>query len=332
MKAGSTRPRRRGRRAHAAFSRKAAVRYSARGRSRSGREARGELAAAHDDRDAAGTCPRSSSSSGGDEEDGAAGGGEAVGEGVPDLALGADVDAAGRLVEDEEAGGGHQPLADHDLLLVAAGERLDRLAGDVVRPGCRARPGPARSRSAWASRSRSASGPRPKSRTATRLRLSATEASISRPSSRRFSVTKARPAAMRSAGGRPAGGRPATLERSRRARSSRPKMDAGEFAAARAHQAEEAEDLAGADLEGRHPCRTPGWKRPVGAEARLRRRAGAYGRGRGRRVRGRSSSGSCGLYREVRAAAPSSTRRPSRRTAIAVAEPADVAEDVARCR
>src|SRR5690606_23658431 len=42
-----------------------------------------------------------------------------------DLVLGADVDAAGRLVEDEQVGLGVQPLAQDDLLLVAAGELAD---------------------------------------------------------------------------------------------------------------------------------------------------------------------------------------------------------------
>ena len=42
---------------------------------------------------------------------------------VVDLLLGADVDAAGRLVEQEHPRPGRQPLADDHLLLVAAGER-----------------------------------------------------------------------------------------------------------------------------------------------------------------------------------------------------------------
>ena len=46
-----------------------------------------------------------------------------------DLGLGADVDAAGRLVEDEHPGAHRQPLAEHDLLLVAAGEVDDLLDG-----------------------------------------------------------------------------------------------------------------------------------------------------------------------------------------------------------
>ena len=43
-----------------------------------------------------------------------------VGEQPVDLRLGADVDADGRLVEDEELGAVVQPFADDDLLLVAA--------------------------------------------------------------------------------------------------------------------------------------------------------------------------------------------------------------------
>ena len=38
-----------------------------------------------------------------------------------DLVLRADVDAAGRLVEDQHVGVGEDPLGQHDLLLVAAG-------------------------------------------------------------------------------------------------------------------------------------------------------------------------------------------------------------------
>ena len=47
-----------------------------------------------------------------------------------DLGLGADVDAARRLVHDQDARLGREPLAEHDLLLVAAGE----LADDLLRP------------------------------------------------------------------------------------------------------------------------------------------------------------------------------------------------------
>src|SRR5215213_6811762 len=48
-----------------------------------------------------------------------------------DLLLGADVDPPRGLVEEEHAGPGREPLAEHDLLLVAAGEALRRL----LRPG-----------------------------------------------------------------------------------------------------------------------------------------------------------------------------------------------------
>ena len=43
-----------------------------------------------------------------------------------DLELGADVDALGRLVEQQHARLGRQPLGDDDLLLVAAAERVGR--------------------------------------------------------------------------------------------------------------------------------------------------------------------------------------------------------------
>ncbi len=42
--------------------------------------------------------------------------------------LGADVDALGRLVEDDHLGLGRQPFGDHHLLLVAARQRADVLA------------------------------------------------------------------------------------------------------------------------------------------------------------------------------------------------------------
>jgi hypothetical protein len=44
-----------------------------------------------------------------------------------DLLLGADIDAAGRLIQDQHLGPGQQPLGDGHLLLVAAGEELDQL-------------------------------------------------------------------------------------------------------------------------------------------------------------------------------------------------------------
>ena len=45
---------------------------------------------------------------------------------VEDLGLGADIDAGGRLVKDEDVGLSAEPLGDDDLLLVAAGEQPDR--------------------------------------------------------------------------------------------------------------------------------------------------------------------------------------------------------------
>ena len=62
----------------------------------------------------------------GDQDDGEALARE-VGDDRVDLGLGLHVDALGRLVQDQHARLGRQPLGQHDLLLVAAGQRLDRL-------------------------------------------------------------------------------------------------------------------------------------------------------------------------------------------------------------
>ena len=50
-----------------------------------------------------------------------------LGDDPVDLDLGADVDAAGRLVEDQEPRLRRQPLRQHDLLLVAARQGADQL-------------------------------------------------------------------------------------------------------------------------------------------------------------------------------------------------------------
>ena len=69
-----------------------------------------------------------------DQEDARARRRELVDERV-DLRLGADVDAAGRLVEDQDAAARRQPLGEHDLLLVAARQA----GGDDVEARARAR-------------------------------------------------------------------------------------------------------------------------------------------------------------------------------------------------
>ena len=56
-----------------------------------------------------------------------------LGEQVVHLGLGADVDAAGRLVDQQHPRAGGEPLGQHDLLLVAAGQGGDRVA-EGVRP------------------------------------------------------------------------------------------------------------------------------------------------------------------------------------------------------
>ena len=63
---------------------------------------------------------------GGDHDDGDPLLGELGDQGV-DLGLGADVDAAGGFVEDENLRLGGEPAGDDDLLLVAAGEGADAL-------------------------------------------------------------------------------------------------------------------------------------------------------------------------------------------------------------
>src|ERR1700740_220091 len=66
-----------------------------------------------------------------DHQRGGAGGHQAVHK-SEDFRLGADVDAPGRLVEDEKFRTGSEPFADDDLLLVAAREQCDSL----TRAGC----------------------------------------------------------------------------------------------------------------------------------------------------------------------------------------------------
>ena len=56
-----------------------------------------------------------------------------IAEDAVDLGLGADIDAAGRLVEEDDPRADRQHLGDGDLLLVAAGQRRDRIA-DAAAP------------------------------------------------------------------------------------------------------------------------------------------------------------------------------------------------------
>ena len=86
---------------------------------------------------------------GGDQEDGAALRGE-LADHLVELGLDADVDAARRLVEDEDRGIGEQPAGEDRLLLVAARELADRLAhrgeadAELLRPSRRRAPSRAR--------------------------------------------------------------------------------------------------------------------------------------------------------------------------------------------
>ena len=89
-----------------------------------------------DDEDAVGE-PEDLLDLAGHDDDGDAVVGEPTDEGV-DLGAGADVDAAGGLVEQQDAAAAQQPPGEHDLLLVAAGEGAD-LAGDAGRTQLEAR-------------------------------------------------------------------------------------------------------------------------------------------------------------------------------------------------
>ena len=89
-------------------------------------EQRRQAALAHD-RDAVGK-RQDLVEVGGDEQDADALRGEAAHD-AEHVALGADVDAAARLVHQQHLGRGHQRLADHHLLLVAAGQRRDGQGG-----------------------------------------------------------------------------------------------------------------------------------------------------------------------------------------------------------
>ena len=87
-----------------------------------------------------------------------------------DLLLGADVDAAGRLVEDEHVAVLGQPLGEDDLLLVAAGEVLHGLVDRRrLDPQLRRRSSP-RGRPHRARRGRSRGAGRPAARRARRCR------------------------------------------------------------------------------------------------------------------------------------------------------------------
>ena len=111
-----------------------------------------------------------------------------LGDGLLDLGLRADVDAARRLVEDQQLGVRREPPAEQHLLLVAAGEMLMGRFGsagrtlqrvDVLRR--RARPAPCAESAAA----------QPRSACTARMRFSRTLRSPMMPSSRRFSVENA---------------------------------------------------------------------------------------------------------------------------------------------
>ena len=206
---------------------------------------------------------------GGDHQDRHAAAGE-VGEQPVHLGLGADVDAPGGLVDDEQRGVGRQPLGQHDLLLVAAGERGHRVLGraglDLQAP--RPRPRPARLLAAADQSVRRAAG-------------AAASASTLRGDRQVHDQALLAPVL----GDERHAGVDGGLGRSRGHAASRDithlagvvRVDAedgaGDLAAARADEAGQGDDLAGADLEvdvvRRRPAASA--RRPAGPARRSRR-------------------------------------------------------------
>ncbi len=107
-----------------------------------------------------------------------------------DLGLGADVDAAGGLVEDQQARLGDQPAGQQHLLLVAAGEVAHRHVG-VRRPDAQA---PARTvRPARPAGGAGIGRSQPRAACMARMMFSRTDSSAMMPSARRFSEQKPMP-------------------------------------------------------------------------------------------------------------------------------------------
>ena len=199
-----------------------------------------------------------------------------------DRVLGADVDAAGRLVHEDDAGVGGQPAGEDDLLLVAAGEELrllvHRARRDVER-GEQAGHLAAGGRRYGAGR-RARTTPRALSRI---VWLSA------RPVALRSSVIIARPARIACARGARAQ-RLAVEQHLAAGERADPEDRLEQLGAAGALQPGDADDLAGAQGE------VDAVDVPVAGAAELEQRlaglgAGRAGRGRTRRSAGRPSAG-----------------------------------------
>ena len=186
---------------------------------------------------------------------------------IVDAGLGADVDAAGRLVEDQDARLDREPLGQHDLLLVAAGQE----AGLLLEQRARSSTERASSWTLTVPGSRRRCLP-PSDRSASRV-LSRIGWASARPSSLRSSVMKPMPALIPARGPRPTGlPSTSTVPRSNGVGAE---QRAGELGPPGALEPGEADDLARADLD-RDVVRGPVWSPPRGPEpdvAELLRRA-----------------------------------------------------------
>ena len=197
----------------------------------------------------------------GDHQDAGAVGGEPVDD-LVDLVLGADVDAAGRLVEDEQARAAQQPLADHHLLLVAAGQVLDQRADEVAGVDLHVAAGPL-DRVAQP-RALEQRGPSRRRSAAARAgaMLSAIGAPIIRPSARRSSVRKAMPRSMAACGVGRASGAPSTaiVPRGERVEAE---QDAGQSPSGPSPSGRPRPRPRPAAPRSEMSLTTPGWVRPL---------------------------------------------------------------------
>ncbi len=189
-----------------------------------------------------------------------------------DLRLGADVDAGGRILGDQQPAADAEPAPDDDLLLVAARKRLDRQRRDRWDAGRRVRRwrGPARPRRA------ATAGRRNRGRWRSGLRK--TFSRIVRPLGRGFLDAVARdeadPGAHRRSRARQATARFA-VEQDFAGVRQRAEQRPPDALLARAAQADEADDLAGRDGEIDRPGavdRQPARASRVGGRSRARRR------------------------------------------------------------
>ena len=201
-----------------------------------------------------------------------------------------DVDAARRLVEDEDVGAGRQPLRQHHLLLVAAAQ-VQHAPVRVPACGSAGRQSPARASRALAARGRMTPKPRQRARGATARRCVRPRGRSTSPCCLRSSGQEPDPAARRI--GRRADPRLASRDHDAPAIDPVGADDrARQPGAAGADQAGDAQDLSAAQHERDVPERAAAeCPRRAGAPRRARARGADSGRLTSRFAISRTSSG-----------------------------------------